>query len=112
MSIMITHRYMVRNVYAVPFHTKYGFGFHYFSCLFGLHDVKLVPFFGLKRFYYPQKVPYNSKPSNSKPVNEKPIQEPSQEGELFGGSVTMGAAPSPRHLPIPTFCMSSKLIKT
>ncbi|AAF81329.1 Strong similarity to a hypothetical protein F18L15.110 gi/6522618 from Arabidopsis thaliana BAC F18L15 gb/AL133298 [Arabidopsis thaliana] len=74
--------------------------------------IKLVPFFGLKRFYYPQKVLYNSKPSNSKPVNEKPIQEPSQEGELFGGSVTMGAAPSPRHLPIPTFCMSSKLIKT
>ncbi|CAL9217094.1 unnamed protein product [Arabidopsis halleri] len=68
MSIMLTHRYMVRNVYAVPFHTKNGIGFHYFSCVFDLHvRVKLlVPFFGLKRFRYPQKVSFKpSKPSHN-----------------------------------------------
>lgn len=108
MSIMVTKHYMVRDVYAIPFQTEYGIGFHYISCISDLHVHKMVP---LKRFRYPQNV--SSKPSKPSvtikspskpdPVNEKPIEALSQEGEFFDGSVTMGAAPSPRHVPIPIF---------
>ncbi|KAL1195792.1 hypothetical protein V5N11_010715 [Cardamine amara subsp. amara] len=118
MSIMVTHSYMVRNVYAVPFQTSIGIGFHYYSAISELHVHKVVPLFHSKRFPHPQKVSVKpSKPSitvksPSKPdlVLEKPIQTPSQEEEgFFEGSVTKGAAPSPRHVPIPSFCVSSKL---
>ncbi|KAL1206808.1 hypothetical protein V5N11_009207 [Cardamine amara subsp. amara] len=112
MSITLTHCYLVRDVYAVPFLTKHGIGFYYFSRNSILHvPQKIFPLYGFKRFCYPQKVsstpsnPSDTVKSQSKPdpVDEKPIQEPSQEREFFGGSVTMGAAPSPRHVPIPTF---------
>ncbi|XP_023640361.1 cornifin-B [Capsella rubella] len=52
------------------------------------------------------------------PTHQEAPPPTRQEVEFFGGSVTMGAAPSPRHVPIPMFCVrekikeSSKLIKT
>ncbi|ESQ46485.1 hypothetical protein EUTSA_v10000491mg, partial [Eutrema salsugineum] len=59
-------------------------------------------------FCYPQKFPFKpSKTSQAKPdqVYQKPIQT---LRELFAGSVTMGAAPSPRHVPVPMFCFTEK----
>ncbi|XP_010429173.1 PREDICTED: putative uncharacterized protein DDB_G0290521 [Camelina sativa] len=47
--------------------------------------------------------------------NPDPVPAPTQEGDFFDGSVTLCAAPSPRHVPIPIFCgremtkVSSKL---
>ncbi|ESQ46489.1 hypothetical protein EUTSA_v10000581mg [Eutrema salsugineum] len=56
----------------------------------------------IKRFQSPP-----SKTSQAKPdqVYQKPIQT---LRELFAGSVTMGAAPSPRHVPVPMFCFTEK----
>ncbi|KAL1195791.1 hypothetical protein V5N11_010714 [Cardamine amara subsp. amara] len=113
MSIMVTHSYMVRDVYAVPFQTSFGIGFHYYSAISELHVHKVVPLFRSKRFPHPQKVSVKPSkpsvtvrsPSKPDPVIVKPIQAPIQEEEeeFFEGSVTKGAAPSPRHVPIPTF---------
>ncbi|ESQ46168.1 hypothetical protein EUTSA_v10000456mg, partial [Eutrema salsugineum] len=114
--------YLVRNVFAISIHTKHGIVFHYFSRVSFLHVPQKVSLSGLKRFYKPQEVPF--KPSEpwwqSKPdmVNENPLQAPStiktvppqnQERELSDGSITMAAAPSPRHLPIPMFCVREKI---
>ncbi|CAL9233497.1 unnamed protein product [Arabidopsis halleri] len=125
MSITLIHRHIVKDVFAVPFLTKQGIGYHYFCRNSVLHiRQKVVPRSGLKkRSCYPQKdsfKPSNTGKSQSKPdpVHEKPIQTPSEEGEFFDGSVTMCAAPSPRHVPIPIFCgremikESSKLMTT
>ncbi|XP_023640360.1 early nodulin-75-like [Capsella rubella] len=52
------------------------------------------------------------------PTHQEAPPPTRQEAEFFGGSVTMGAAPSPRHVPIPMFYLrekikeSSKLTKT
>ncbi|KAL9300305.1 hypothetical protein AtEden1_Chr2g0241511 [Arabidopsis thaliana] len=118
MSIMLVHRYFVQDFFAVPFLTKQGFGYHYFCRNSFLHvRQKVVPRSGLKkRPSYPQKAyfkPSKTGKSQSKPdtVHEKPIQTPSEEVEFFfDGSVTMCAAPSPRHVPIPIFC-GVKMIK-
>ncbi|KAL1206807.1 hypothetical protein V5N11_009206 [Cardamine amara subsp. amara] len=111
MSIILTHRYIVRDIHAVPFLTKYGIGFHFYP----RNSVLLVHQKVHKRSCSPQKFPLKpSKPSPCKPeVQEKPVQSPTtiktvpsqnQERELFAGSVTLGSAPSPRHVPIPMFC--------
>ncbi|AEC07318.1 hypothetical protein AT2G22520 [Arabidopsis thaliana] len=145
--IMLTHRYLVREVHAVPFLTKHGIGFYFFSRNSVLHVHQKVHLFVLKRFCYPQKFPFKpskpsqikadvqetllkpSKPSQSKADVQETLLKPSkpsqskadvqeksakatstiktlqiQERELFSGSVTMDAAPSPRHVPIPIFC--------
>ncbi|ESQ46167.1 hypothetical protein EUTSA_v10000567mg [Eutrema salsugineum] len=119
MAIILRHRYIVSDVFAVPFHTKQGIGFHYFSRNSVSHVHKKVPIAGLKRFRYPQKFPFKpSKPiSQTKPelVHEKTFQAPSTikrqnpKRELFAGSVTMGAAPSPRHVPVPMFCIKENI---
>ncbi|ESQ46483.1 hypothetical protein EUTSA_v10000706mg [Eutrema salsugineum] len=44
MSIILRHRYLVTDVFAIPFHTKHGIGIHYFS----RNSVLQVA--GLKRF--------------------------------------------------------------
>ncbi|KAG7637069.1 hypothetical protein AtNW77_Chr2g0241041 [Arabidopsis thaliana] len=179
--IMLTHRYLVREVHAVPFLTKHGIGFYFFSRNSVLHVHQKVHLFVLKRFCYPQKFPFkpskpsqikadvqetllkpskpsqskadvqetllkpskpsqskadvqetllkSSKPSQSKADVQETLLKPSklsqskakvqeksakatstiktlqiQERELFSGSVTMDAAPSPRHVRIPIFC--------
>ena len=128
--IMLTHRYLVREVHAVPFLTKHGIGFYFFSRNSVLHVHQKVHLFVLKRFCYPQKFPFKpSKPSQIKADVQETLLKPSklsqskakvqeksakatstiktlqiQERELFSGSVTMDAAPSPRHVPIPIFC--------
>ncbi|VVB08414.1 unnamed protein product [Arabis nemorensis] len=75
---------------------------------------KTVPICGLKRSCYPQKFPLKPSHSEPNPVHEKSVQgtnrikvvpPQNQERELFDGSVTVGAAPSPRHVPIPIFCV-------
>lgn len=111
MSITLIHRYIVKDFFAVPFLTKQGIGYHYFCRNSVLHiRQKVVPRSGSKkRSCDPQKdsfKPSNTGKSQSKPdpVHEKPIQTPREEGEFFDGSVTMCAAPSPRHVPIPIFC--------
>ncbi|EOA29170.1 hypothetical protein CARUB_v10025440mg [Capsella rubella] len=129
MSITLIHRYLVRDFFAVPFLTPYGIGYHHFCRNSFLHVPQRVvpPLLGLKK--RPQK-PYfkpstTEKPqSNPDPVHDekpKPVQAkapPTQEAEFFDGLVTMGAAPSPRHVPIPMFYVrekikeSSKLTKT
>lgn len=117
MSMILRLSYLVRDVFVVPFYTKQGIGFHYFCRNSVLHLHQKVPLSAFKRFFKPREVPL--KPlkraqSKSDPVNEKPIQAPDtikatqphiQEREFFAGSVTMCAAPSPRHLPIPMFCV-------
>lgn len=106
MSTILRHRYIVRHVFAVPFLTKHGVGFHYFSRKSILHVHQKVPIIsGLKKgFRYPREVPFKPSQSKPDPVNEKPVQtRQNQDGELFHGSVTMGAAPSPRQVPIPMF---------
>lgn len=112
--------YLVRDVFVVPFYTKQGIGFHYFSRNSVLHLHQKVPLSAFKRFYKPREASLKpSKPAaQSKPdvvVHEKPVQSPStiktvsspqnQDREVFAGSVTMSAAPSPRHVPIPMFCV-------
>ncbi|CAH2061507.1 unnamed protein product [Thlaspi arvense] len=122
MSIVLTQRFLARDVFAVPFLTNHGIRFHYFSRVSVLHVPQKVPVSALKRFSKPQEVPIKpSKPSQSKPVpvHEKPVQAPCttiktvppqfQEGALFADSVTMGGAPSPRHLPIPMFYVREKM---
>ncbi|CAA7019808.1 unnamed protein product [Microthlaspi erraticum] len=125
MSIVLRHSYLVRDVFVVPFHTKQGIGFHYFCRNSVLHLHQKVPLSAFKRFFKPREAPLkptkqqtHSKPD---PVNEKPVQEPNrikvtqprnQERELFNGSVTMGAAPSPRLLPIPKFYVREMIKKS
>ncbi|XP_010463071.1 PREDICTED: uncharacterized protein LOC104743721 [Camelina sativa] len=111
---MKKHRYMVRNVDAVPSHTKNGIGFNCLSSISDrhVHHVKVAPPLGSKRFRNPRKVSFKpSKPSLTVKVwrsKSDPVRkELNQEVELFGGSVTMGAAPSPRHVPIPIFLRRS-----
>ncbi|CAH2061501.1 unnamed protein product [Thlaspi arvense] len=118
MSIVLTQRFLARDVFAVPFLTKHGISFHYFSRVSVLHVPRKVPVSALKRYAKPQEAPIkHSKPSQSKPV---PVQAPCttiktvpppNQGALFADSVTMGGAPSPRHLPIPMFYVREKIQK-
>ncbi|XP_019093374.1 PREDICTED: uncharacterized protein LOC109129546 [Camelina sativa] len=135
MSITIVHRYLVREFFAVPFLTPHGFGYRHFCRDSVLHvPQRLVPLLGLKkkrsqRAYFKPSNTRKPQSYNPDPVqaptqevaqsyNPDPVQAPTQEGDLFDGSVTMCAAPSPRHVPVPIFCgremtkVSSKLTKT
>ncbi|CAH8367072.1 unnamed protein product [Eruca vesicaria subsp. sativa] len=151
MSIVLRHRFLVIDFFAVPFLTRHGIAFHYISRNSVLHVHQKVPISALKRS---RKSPYKpSKPLQTKPVpvhkkpiqalstintvlplnqeqelldgssitakpdelvHEKSFQAPSTiktvwsqkpEKERFASSVTIGAAPSPRHVPVPMFCL-------
>lgn len=158
MSIVLRHRFLVVDLFAVPFHTRHGIAFHYIARNSVLHVHQKVPIPGLKRSrkapFEPSKplqskpdpvqalstiinnvVPLNQEqelldgsitvgaaaPSQSKPddlVHDKPLQAQSTiknvrsqkpEKERFASSVTMCAAPSPRHVPVPMFCLREKI---
>ncbi|EOA29218.1 hypothetical protein CARUB_v10025492mg [Capsella rubella] len=133
MSITLVHRYLVRDFFAVPFLTPQGIGYHHFCRNSFLHvPQRVVPLLGLKKRsqkpYFKPSTTGKPQQSNPDPVHDekpKPVQAeapppppPTKEPEYFDGSVTMGAAPSPRHVPIPMFYVrekikeSSKLTKT
>ncbi|KAJ0260367.1 hypothetical protein HA466_0065800 [Hirschfeldia incana] len=155
MSIVLRHRFLVRDHFAVPFHTRHGIAFHHIYRDSVLHVHQKVPIAALKRSrkapFKPSKpletkpdpvhkktvqalstiinnvLPLNQEqelpdgsiaagaaaPSQTKP-DEKPFQAQSTiktvrsrkpEKERFASSVTLCAAPSPRHVPVPMFCL-------
>ncbi|KAG2286362.1 hypothetical protein Bca52824_045966 [Brassica carinata] len=126
MSIVLRHRFLVTDLFVVPFHTRHGIAFHYIARNSVLHIHQKVPIAALKPLSTIKTVlPLNQEqelldgsitvgaaaPSETKP-DEKPFQAPSTiktvrwqkpQKERFASSVTMGAAPSPRHVPVPMF---------
>ncbi|WZZ54228.1 hypothetical protein YC2023_054335 [Brassica napus] len=96
MSIVLRHRFLVTDLFVVPFHTRHGIAFHYIARNSVLHIHQKVPIAALKRS---PKAPLKpSKPLQTKPG---PVQALStidtvlplnQEQELLGGSITVGAA--------------------
>ena len=153
MSIVLRHRFLVIDLFVVPFHTRHGIAFHYIARNSALHIHQKVPIAGLKRS---PKAPL--KPSKSLQTKPDPVQALStidtvlplnQEQELLDGSITVGAAapsqtkpdekpfkaqstikavrsqkpvkerfassvttcaaPSPRHVPVPMFCLREKI---
>ncbi|KAL0741239.1 hypothetical protein Bca4012_082752 [Brassica carinata] len=101
MSIVLRHRFFVRDLFAIPFHTRHGIACHYISRYSVLHVHQKVPIAGLKpsrKTRFKPSKPLQSKPD---PVHKKPVQALStiktvlplnQEQELLDGSITVGAA--------------------
>lgn len=149
MSIVLRHRFLVTDLFVVPFHTRHGIAFHYIARNSVLHIHQKVPIAALKRSpkapLKPSKplqtkpgpvqalstidtvLPLNQEqellggsitvgaaaPSETKPDGE-PFKAPSTiktvrwqkpQKERFASSVTMCAAPSPRHVPVPMFSL-------
>ncbi|CAN7017849.1 unnamed protein product [Brassica oleracea var. botrytis] len=49
MSIVLRHRFLVTDLFVVPFHTRHGIAFHYIARNSVLHIHQKVPIAALKR---------------------------------------------------------------